>query len=454
MTIEASTLLRKLGPYDGAAIVVSNVIGGGIFFVPSLVVQRVPDPLAMLGAWLVGGLLAFAGAMAYAELAALRPYAGGEYVYLREAYGRLTAFLTGWTSFVAGFSGAIAASAVAMAGILGRFIPIAADKTPIFSIPLIFVSLNISPQAVVALTPIAALSIVHIAGLSPGRIVQNLLAVLKVVALMTLVAFGFSVGNGTMTNYSASGDVAVTGWLFALIPVMFSYSGWNAAAYLAEEIRDPGRNVPRALMIGTASVTVIYLSLNMLYLYAMPIAELGKQNFHIGNVAVERLFGQAVAGLWDGASIIMIAASVSAMVFAGPRVYFAMARDGLFFASAGLVHPRFRTPVVAIVSQALWSGFLVLSGTFEQLVEYTGFTILFFSGIAVGALFILRRKNPSEERPFRVWGYPTVPLFFVVVSFMIVINAIQQSPGPSGYGLAIIMLGVPIYFVLQRGRHR
>ncbi len=454
MTIEAPTLLRKLGPYDGAAIVVSNVIGGGIFFVPSLVVQRVPDPLAMLGAWLVGGLLAFAGAMAYAELAALRPYAGGEYVYLREAYGRLTAFLTGWTSFVAGFSGAIAASAVAMAGILGRFIPIAADKTPIFSIPLIFVSLNISPQAVVALTPIAALSIVHIAGLSPGRIVQNLLAVLKVVALMTLVAFGFSVGNGTMTNYSASGDVAVTGWLFALIPVMFSYSGWNAAAYLAEEIRDPGRNVPRALMIGTASVTVIYLSLNMLYLYAMPIAELGKQNFHIGNVAVERLFGQAVAGLWDGASIIMIAASVSAMVFAGPRVYFAMARDGLFFASAGLVHPRFRTPVVAIVSQALWSGFLVLSGTFEQLVEYTGFTILFFSGIAVGALFILRRKNPSEECPFRVWGYPTVPLFFVVVSFMIVINAIQQSPGPSGYGLAIIMLGVPIYFVLQRGRHR
>lgn len=454
MTIEPPTLLRKLGPYDGAAIVVSNVIGGGIFFVPSLVVQRVPDPLAMLGAWLVGGLLAFAGAMAYAELAALRPYAGGEYVYLREAYGRLTAFLTGWTSFVAGFSGAIAASAVAMAGILGRFIPIAADKTPIFSIPLIFVSLNISPQAVVALTPIAALSIVHIAGLSPGRIVQNLLAVLKVVALMTLVAFGFSVGNGTMTNYSASGDVAVTGWLFALIPVMFSYSGWNAAAYLAEEIRDPGRNVPRALMIGTASVTVIYLSLNMLYLYAMPIAELGKQNFHIGNVAVERLFGQAVAGLWDGASIIMIAASVSAMVFAGPRVYFAMARDGLFFASAGLVHPRFRTPVVAIVSQALWSGFLVLSGTFEQLVEYTGFTILFFSGIAVGALFILRRKNPSEERPFRVWGYPTVPLFFVVASFMIVINAIQQSPGPSGYGLAIIMLGVPIYFVLQRGRHR
>ena len=450
----APTLLRKLGPIDGAAIVVSNVIGGGIFFVPGLVAQRAPDPWAMLGAWLVGGLLAFAGAMAYAELAALRPYAGGEYVYLREAYGRPAAFLTGWTSFVAGFSGAIAASAVAMAGILGGFIPAAADTTPIFFIPLVVVSLTVSPQAVVALTPIAALSAIHIAGLSPGRIVQNLLAGLKVAALMALVAFGFSIGRGTMANYSVGGDVAVASWVFALIPVMFSYSGWNAAAYVAEEMRDPGRNVPRALAIGTATVMVVYVSLNMLYLYAMPIAELAEQEVHIGNAAVERLFSPGVAGLWDGASIIMIAASISAMVLAGPRVYFAMARDGLFFKAAGQVHSRFRTPAVAIVAQGVWSGLLVLSGTFDQLVEYTGFTVLLFAGIAVMALFVLRWRHPSEVRPFRAWGYPAAPLFFVVASFLIVVNAIRESPGPSGYGLAIIVAGVPLYLVLQFSRHR
>ena len=198
----APTLVRKLGPLDGAAIVVSNVIGGGIFLVPALVAQGVPNPWAMLGVWLAGGLLAFAGAMAYAELAALRPYAGGEYVYLRDAYGPLAAFLTGWTSFVAGFSGAIAASAAGMADILGRFIPVAADTTPLVSIPLVFVSLTVSPQAVVALTAIAALSAIHIAGLGPGRIIQNLLAGFKVAALMAIVAFGFSLGRGTMANYS------------------------------------------------------------------------------------------------------------------------------------------------------------------------------------------------------------------------------------------------------------
>ena len=450
----APRLVRRLGPLDGAAIVVSNVIGGGIFLVPAFVAQAVPSPWPMLGVWLAGGLLAFAGAMAYAELAALRPYAGGEYVYLREAYGPLAAFLTGWTSFVAGFSGAIAAGAVGMAGILGRFVPAAADTTPLVSIPLAFVSLSVSPQAVVALTAVAALSVIHITGLGPGRVVQNLLAGLKVTALMVVVASGFSVGSGTMANYSVGSGVVLSSWVFALIPVMFSYSGWNAAAYVAEEMRDPGRNVPRALAIGTATVVVIYLLLNMLYLYAMPVAEMGAQEVRVGDAAVERLFGAGVAGVWAVASVLMIAASISAMVLVGPRVYFAMARDGLFFKAATRVHPRFRTPVVAIVAQSVWSGLLVLSGTFGQLIEYTGFAVVLFAGIAVMALFVLRWKRPSEVRPFKAWGYPAAPLFFAVASFLIVVNAIRESPGPSGYGLAIIVAGVPLYLVLQLSRHR
>ena len=449
----APSLVRRLGSLDGAAIVVSNVIGGGIFIVPAVVAQLAPSPLAMLGVWLLGGALAFAGALAYAELATLRPRAGGEYVYLKEAYGPLLGFLTGWTSFVAGFSGAIAASAVGMAGILGRFIPAAADTTPIFSVSLPFVSLTLSPQAVVALAAIAGLSAVHSAGLGPGRVVHNLLAGAKVTALVAVVALGFSIGRGSIANYSAGDSTTLANWVLALIPVMFSYSGWNAAAYVTEEIRRPERNIPRALLLGTAVVVLIYLSLNLVYLYAMPILEFPSQAIRVGDAAVERLFGPGAGGAWAAASIVMIAASISAMVLAGPRVYYAMARDGLFFGAAAHVHPRFRTPIVAIAAQAAWSGILVLTGTFAQLVEYTGFAVVLFAGIAVFAVFVLRWKHPSEHRPFRVWGYPVAPLFFALTSLMIVVNALWENLSTSGAGLLVIGLGVPMYFWM-RARNR
>ncbi len=445
-------LQRRLGALDGAAIVVSNVIGGGIFIVPAIVAQLSPDPWAMLGVWLVGGALACAGALAYAELAALRPRAGGEYVYLREAYGPLAGFLTGWTSFIAGFSGAIAASAVGMAGILGRFFPGAADPTPIFTLPLPFVTLTVSPQAVTALAVIAGLSAVHSAGLGPGRVVQNVLAGAKASALAVVVALGFSIGDGSFSHFSGGGSVDPANWVFALIPVMFSYSGWNAAAYVSEEIHSPGRNVPRALLAGTAVVVVVYLALNMVFLYAMPFDELAGQAARLGDMAVERLFGPAAGGVWAAASVLMIAASISAMVLAGPRVYFAMARDGLFFKAAARVHSRTRTPVAAIVAQGVWSGILVLTGTFGELVEYTGFAIVLFAGIAVFAVFVLRWKHPTEARPFSTWGYPVAPLLFTVASLLIVLNAVRENPGTSSAGLVVIGLGVPIYW-LVRGRN-
>lgn len=229
--------------------------------------------------------------------------------------------------------------------------------------------------------------------------------------------------------------------------MLFSYSGWNAAAYVSEEIRDPEKNVPRALLMGTGIVVVIYLALNMVYIYAMPLAEFPNQALRIGDVAVERLFGPGVAGAWAAASIVMIVAAISAMVLAGPRIYYAMARDGLFFAAAGRVHPRFRTPIVAIAAQACWSSVLVLTGAFDQLVEYTGFGVVLFAGIAVFAVFVLRRRRPLEHRPFRAWGYPLAPLFFVVASLLIVVNALRESPATSGAGLLIIGLGAPFYFL-------
>lgn len=449
----APTLRRGLGPFDGAAIVVSNVIGSGIFILPAIVAAIVPNPPAMVATWLVGGLLAFAGAMAYAELAALRPRAGGEYVYLREAFGPLAGFLTGWTSFVAGFSGAVAASAVGLAGYLGRFLPAAADTTPIVSLPLGVATLSVSPQSVIALVTIAALSAVHSVGLGPGRLVQNLLAGAKVAVLVTFVALGFTVGRGDTAHLAgAAGSVTAAGWLLALIPVMFAYSGWNAAAYVAEEMHDPGRNVPLALGIGTATVVVIYLLLNVLYLYAMPIHELAAVDVRVVDATADRLFGPVVAAPLAAASVVMIAASISAMVLAGPRVYYAMAQDGQFFQAAARVHPRFRTPIVAIVAQGVWSGLLVLSGRFDQLVDYTGFAVVLFAGVAVTSVFVLRRRHPNEPRPFRALGYPIAPLLFAVASLAMVLNAIWRNPGPSGAGVLIIAAGIPIYLWLQRSR--
>ena len=444
------SLHRRLGPLDAAAIVVSNVIGGGIFFVPIIVAGMVPDAGAMLAVWLVGGLLAFAGAMAYAELASIRPQAGGEYVYLREGFGRPAAFLTGWTSFVAGFTGAIAASAVALADYVGRFVPEAGDPSPLFTIPLPVLPLDVSPRAVVALTAIAALSWVHVRGLGPGRLVQNVLAGLKVSALLFFVAAGFALGRGTVPALTPGPAVASAGWLLALVPVMFSYSGWNAAAYVAEEVRNPGRNVPLALGLGTVAVVVLYLALNLLFLFALPPAELGALDGRLVDTVAERLFGFVAGDVLAVFSIVSLAASISAMVLAGPRVYYAMARDGMFLPSAARVHPRYRTPVVAIVAQALWSAVLVLSGTLAQLVTYTGFAVVLFSGVAVAALFVLRRRHPAEVRPFSAWGYPVAPAVFVLASAVIVGNEIWRNPGTSLVGLAVMGLGLPVYFAVKR----
>ena len=450
------SLVRRLGALDGAAIIVSNVIGSGIFLVPSLVAVWVPNVWLMLAAWLVGGALAFAGAMAYAELATLRPRAGGEYVYLREAFGPAAGFLSGWTSFVAGFSGAIAVGAVGLASYLGRFVPAAGDTEPFVSIPLAVVTLSISPQTLVALTVVAALTVVHVRGLGPGRIVQNLLAGAKVAVLVGFVALGFAAGDGSAAHFPApGGSITPALWLLALIPIMFSYSGWNAAAYVAEEIRDPGRNLPLAIATGTATVIVIYLLLNLLYVYALPLADLGAIDLEGDDAPVldavgRRLFGTGSGAALAAASVVMIAASVSAMVLAGPRVYYAMARDGQFFSAAARVHPRFRTPVAAIVAQSAWSGLLVLAGTFEQLQRYTGVAVVTFAGAAVAALFVLRRREPSAPRPFRAWGYPVAPGIFVAASAAMVVNAIWREPAASGAGVLLIAAGVPLHVWFRR----
>jgi len=459
-----STLERRLGPLDGAAIIVSNVIGGTILFLPPFMAGLVPNPWLYLGLWVAGGALAFAGAMAYAELAALRPKAGGEYVYLDAAYGRVAAFLTGWTSFVAGFSGAIAANTFFIPIYLARFVPGVDNQTPIFAltIPYTPLTFTISTHTLVALASIWLLAIIHLRGVGPGRMMMNVLAAGKVTAFMLFVLAGFAFGTGSFSNVTTagSGGVTTTNWLFAFVPVMLAYSGWNASAYVAEEIRDPGRNLPRSLAIGTIAVIAVYLGINLLYLFVFSITELAALKGSVLDVVADRLLGSGAGHVMGIVSLVSLMASNSAMTFAGPRVYFAMARDGVFLNAASKVHPAYKTPAFSIVAQTIWVSLLILTGSGNALATYTGFSITLFLGVAVFALFVLRRREPNAPRPFKALGYPIAPAIFTIACFVILANALYTDlvkpmtagtpVGPSAWGLLVIGLGLPVYFFFSK----
>ena len=447
------SLERRLGPLDAAAIIVANVIGGGILFFPPGIAANVPDTWWFLSTWVAGGVLAFCGAMAYAELAALRPRAGGEYVYLREAYGSLAGFLTGWTSFVAGFAGAMAASAMIIPLYLDRFVPGAASSTPLLRIPLPYVAVTVSNQTIIAIVAVWLFALVHMRGVGPGRFVSNVLTILKVGALLVFIAMGLTMGGTTETTISATaGAVNATGWLQGLIVVMFVYSGWNAAAYMAEEVRNPGRNLPLALALGTAAVTLIYLLINVLYLSVIPIEELMTVKGSVLDVAAERLLGVRAGDIMGMVSLISLAAGINAWTFAGPRIYFAMARDGVFFPQAAHVHPRFKTPWIAVAAQAAWATVLILTGSLDALGNYVAFAITLFAGVAVAAVFVLRRREPNAARPFKAVGYPVTPAIFVAFSILMVANAIYREPLSSGLGLLVIAAGIPVYWWFSRRR--
>jgi APA family basic amino acid/polyamine antiporter len=438
---------------DGAAIIIANVIGGGILFTPPFVASLTPHPFWFLSTWLAGGVLAFFGAVAYAELAALRPRAGGEYVYLREAYGPLAGFMTGWTSFVTGFSGAMAASAIFFIVVLDRFIPGVANADPFLVIPLPYIPLTFSRHTLMAILLVWLFALVHIGGVGPGRVVMNVLATLKVTTLLIFIALGFTVGSGSSANFQqAAESVPVTNWLLALVPVMFTYSGWNASAYMAEEIRDPGRNMPLSLLLGTVSVIVIYALLNALYLYAMPVTELAGVKGSVFDLIGERILGARAGEILAIVALISLSAGINAWTFAGPRIYYAMARDGVFFPAAARVHPRFKTPYTSIIAQALWTSILILTGSLDTLSNYVGFAITLFAGIAVAAVFVLRAREPNAPRPYKALGYPIAPAIFVIASLAIVLNAFYRSPGPSALGLLVIASGIPLYVWLTRRR--
>ena len=431
--MSGSSLPRRLGVGTATSIVVANMIGTGIFTTTGLMLARVESGGLVLACWIIGGLVALAGALSYAELAAMMPQAGAEYVYLREIYGPRAAFLTGWTSFFVGFSAPIAAGAVACATYL-----VAAG----------LLSPGWLEEKSAALVIVALFTGVHYLGVGLGARVQNLLTGLKLVLLLGLIIAGFLLGQGNRdflaggSEFWARGRAGELG--VALLLAMFAYSGWNGAAYIAEEIEEPGRTLPRALVAGTLIVMALYVALNLLFFYAAPAMTL-QGVVPVAAVAAEKLFGAGAATWLSGLIALALLSSLSAYVLIGPRVYYAMARDGLFFRFAARLHPRWETPAVSIVAQSLCAAVMVLTGTFEQLLTYIGFALGIFPWMAVAGVMVLRRREPQRERPYRVWGYPFIPLFFLLMMTAILAVALVNNPWPSLVAIATVLAGMPAY---------
>jgi len=409
------------------------MIGAGIFTTTGLILAGIGSGWVVMLCWLLGGVIALCGALCYAELATMMPRAGGEYVYLREIYGPQAGFLTGWISFFAGFSAPIAASAVACAAYLAAagVLPKGkmAERTTAFAIVALFTML-------------------HYRGVQLGARVQNVLTAVKVVLLAGLMSVGFLLGAGSWEYFSEqSGFWGAGQWSqigFGMLLVMFAYSGWNASAYLAEEIRQPERNLPRSLVLGTLTVMGIYLAVNLLFFFATPARELSGVTT-VGDVAVQGLFGMEAASVFSGMISLLLLSSLSAYLLIGPRVYYAMARQGLFFQAAARIHPRFETPGLAILAQGLCAMVLVLTGTFEQLLTYIGFALGIFPLMTVAGLMLLRMREPQRNRPYRVWGYPLVPLVYLAASLGILVVAFLNRPWPSLFALLTVAAGVPAY---------
>jgi len=446
VTIRApmSELQRQLGAGTATSVVVANMIGAGIFTTTGLMLAEAKSGTLVLLAWFLGGVIALCGALCYAELATMMPRAGGEYAYLREIYGPLPAFLTGWTSFFVGFSAPIAASAMGGAAYLRAALELEISR--------------LAPPRVVekaiAVILVLALSLLHSLGVRLGGRVQNVLTLLKVVLLVGMVAGGFVVRAGTggeSEPLSGPGVADFRGLGVALLWVMFAYSGWNAAAYLGEEVERPERTLPRSLLLGTLAVMLIYVAVNALFLTARDASQFAGR-VTVFDVAVRQIFGEA-AGRWSSFLVFFaLLSSLSAYVLIGPRVYFAMARDGLFFQGAAAVHPQFATPARAIWAQASCACVMVLSGTFDQLLTYIGFALGIFPWMAVAGVMVLRRREPQRERPYRAWGYPVTPVFFLLAMAAILAVSFAGRPRESLIALATVAAGVPVYYLWFRSR--
>jgi APA family basic amino acid/polyamine antiporter len=421
--------------------VIGTMIGSGIFINPANVAREVGTPGIMLLVWVVGGALSFFGALAIGELAAAYPQAGGIYVYLREAYGSGIAFLFGWTAFLVVESGTIATLAV---GFSTKYLPY-------------FVTISPLQAKVVSVSLIAILAAVNVLGVKKGAFLMNVLTSVKFVGLIGVCVFVFIFASGSTANF-VHGSVAESaqGGLLgnfgvALVAALWAYKGWETSTYSAGELRRPERLLPLGLFIGTVCVIVLYILANLAYLYVFPIARMAASN-RIAADVMEAAVGSIGASIIALIILSSMTGTANGHLLTSPRVFYAMAKDGLFFKGVARVHPTYLTPYVSIIVLATWAALLSLSGTFEQLFSFVIFGFWIFMGLTVLGVMILRRKRPELPRPYKTWGYPVTPILFILSSVFLTVNSLVHAFWNSFIGLALIALGIPVYYVWKRRR--
>ncbi len=439
-------LERKLGLFPVTNIVIANMIGAGIFTTSGLLMGDLKKPLLMLALWLAGGIIALCGALSYGELGAAIPKAGGEYAFLSKLFHPAFGFLSGWVSFFAGFSAPIAASAIGFSEYLTRAFPSLLEPG-ILDGP----ADGAAVKKVLSILVIVIFTLIHARGVEAGARVQNLLTLLKVTLVAALIVAGFSSGRGDFAHLTQGGGFRFDfgGWKtigLSLMWIMFAYSGWNASAYIGSEIKDPRRNLPLSLILGTAGVVALYLLINLFYVYAVPPENMAGV-ISIGGLAVGNLFGKSLESVLSALIAFALFSSLSAFIILGPRVYYAMACDRCFFPFAAEVHPRFRVPSKSIMLQGLIASVLVLFGTFDQILTYMGFSLGIFPILSVIGVFKLRRRGESV---FKLPGYPVVPLVYIAAGAAILTLGFLERPVESSIALGMVFLGVPVFWIFKR----
>jgi APA family basic amino acid/polyamine antiporter len=451
--------LRRLGLLDTSFLVIGAVVGSGIFMTPGMIAAGLPSPGLLMAVWLAGGLVTLCGALSFGELGAMYPQAGGQYVYIREAYGPTAAFLFGWAFFGFIMCGGLAALAIAFAEFLGSFVPMLSTGHVLMKVEAAGLSYSLSAGQIVAAGSILLLTFLNSFGIRSGALAQNLLTFVR---LATVAAFvGLGVLLGTKAGGSNFHPLFPPGLAFpsvlkplglALVAVFWTYDGWYSVNCTAEEIRDPGRTIPRGLTLGVLAVTAIYVLVNLVYLLALPLGELAGV-VRVGELAASALFGSGAAALFSALVMVSVFGCLNANLLFGPRVFYAMARDGFFFRAMGRLGAKSRVPTAALWAQAAWSAVLCLSGTYESLYEYMVFALLLFFAATGLAVIVLRRRAPGTERPYRTWGYPVVPLAFVAMCLAVFLSIVAAQPLKSLAGAGLLLAGLPVYFIWKgRGR--
>ena len=448
------TLVRGLTLLDSVLLLASGIIGSSIFLTAKDIAGPLPQPILFLGVWVLGGVISLFGCVAFAELGSMFPDSGGQYIYLREAYGDLPAFLYGWMLFSVANGGSIAALAVAAAAYTGQVIPVISQEHVVVSA----LGITLTRAHLVGLLLIVVLTYVNVVGLRWGALLQNVSTWTKFTAMAAFVTLGFAIGKGHWSNFSGHGVGLTMGLApgqfvsamgVALIAVFWAYDGWVYITWVAGEVKEPRRNVPLAMVLGILVVGVIYMAMNLTYVYAMPMSEVAKHET-IAHAAAAALFSPRAA-IWLSATIAISCFSAAATcTLSGARVYLAMAQDGVFFKRMAVIHPRWRTPAFSLIGQGIWAGVLTLSGRYDQLYTYVIYGMVLSYTLTVIALFILRWKRPDIPRPYRCAGYPWLPAIYVLVGTAWTLNTLITRPTEAFWGTAIVLIGVPGYLYWKR----